>query len=104
MLWCDICHLKDLLVCEGVMSDQGDPVSANTVTYGAGIWLTVREDLIENLVIVRQDVVLEIGLVFTDLAAFETHWTTVTLRSLDCALRSIRLRIIMFVRRIRVIS
>ena len=54
------------------MSDQGDPVSAMTVTNGAGIWLTVREDFIENLIIMGQDVVLQIGVVLADLAAFET--------------------------------
>ena len=40
------------------MSDQGDPVSAVTVTYGTGIWLTVREDFVEYLVVMGQDVVL----------------------------------------------
>ena len=65
------------------MSDKGNPVSVMTVTYGAGIGLTVREDLIENLVIVRQDVVPQIVFVFTDLAAFETHSTPLILMSSD---------------------
>ena len=84
MLWSDICHLKDLLVDKGVMSGQSNPISFMTVTYGAGIWLTVREDFIENLIIMGQDVVLQIGVVFTDLAAFETLRTPVILMSLDC--------------------
>ena len=31
--------------------------------------------------------ILQIGVVFTDLAAFETFWTTIILMSLDSALR-----------------
>ena len=88
MLWCDICHLKELLVDKGVMSGQGNPVFAMTVTYGAGIGLTVRENFIENLIIMGQDVPLQIGVVFTftDLTAFKTLRTPIILMSLDCTL------------------
>ena len=52
-----------LLVGEGVVSDQGDSVPAGVSAVRTRIGLGVGQNFIENLVVVREDVVLQIAVV-----------------------------------------
>ena len=67
---------------EGIVSDQGDSVTTSTITVGTGVRFEVRQDLIEDLVVMREDVVLQIMVIFTDLTTLETLGTSLVIVTL----------------------
>ena len=69
------------------MSDQGDSVTAGTLTHGTREGLGVGQNLIEDLVVMRKNVILQITVVFTDLPALETLRSSLVIVSLHCSLR-----------------
>ena len=54
------------------MSDQGVSVTESTITVRTGVRFEVRQDLIEDLVVMSEDVSPQIMVIFTDLTTLET--------------------------------